>query len=126
MLFNVSIYVLITHSSNVSNCQGQMRDPSTKRRIFSSVSALGRAGTSVLDSVEALSDLLLVAGTEAEHTAAANVTKGTNYVITEEYTGIIYTRARGRQMIFKISSDQIGTTWQLGAPRIDIKADGRR
>ena len=71
MLFNVSIYVLITHSSNVSNCQGQMRDPSTKRRIFSSVSALGRAGTSVLDSVEALSDLLLVAGTEAEHTAAS-------------------------------------------------------
>jgi hypothetical protein len=71
MLFNVSIYVLITHSSNVSNCQGQMIDPSTKRRIFSSVSALGGAGASVLDSVEALSDLLLVAGTEAEHTAAS-------------------------------------------------------
>ena len=58
--------------------------------------------------------------------AAANVTKGSNYVITEEYTGIIYTRARGRQMIFKISSDQIGTTWQLGAPRIDVRPDGRR
>jgi len=58
--------------------------------------------------------------------AAANVTKGSNYVITEEYTGIIYTRARGRQMFFKISSDQIGTTWQLGAPRIDVRPDGRR
>ena len=58
--------------------------------------------------------------------AAATVTKGSNYVITEEYTGIVYTRARGRQMIFKISSDQIGTTWQLGAPRLDIKPDGRR
>jgi len=58
--------------------------------------------------------------------AAATVTKGSNYVITEEFTGIIYTRARGRQMIFKISSDQIGTTWQMGAPRIDVRPDGRR
>jgi Na+/pantothenate symporter len=30
------------------------------------------------------------------------------------------------KMIFKIASNQLGTTWQLGAPRIDIKADGRR
>jgi hypothetical protein len=65
-------------------------------------------------------------GSGTGNTASANITKGSNYVITEEYTGIVYTRARGRQMIFKISSDQIGTTWQLGAPRIDIKADGRR
>jgi hypothetical protein len=65
-------------------------------------------------------------GSGTGNTAAANVTKGSNYVITEEYTGIIYTRARGRQIIFKISSDQIGTTWQLGAPRLDIKPDGRR
>jgi hypothetical protein len=33
---------------------------------------------------------------------------------------------RGRQMIFKISSNQVNTTWQLGAPRIDIRPDGRR
>jgi len=58
--------------------------------------------------------------------ANGTVTKGSTYNITEEYTGIIYTRARGRQMIFKIASTQLGTTWQLGAPRIDIKADGRR
>jgi hypothetical protein len=58
--------------------------------------------------------------------ANGTVTKGSTYNITEEYTGIIYTRARGRQMIFKIASTQLGTTWQLGAPRLDIKADGRR
>jgi hypothetical protein len=58
--------------------------------------------------------------------ANGTVTKGATYNITEEYTGIIYTRARGRQMIFKIASTQLGTTWQLGAPRLDIKADGRR
>jgi hypothetical protein len=54
------------------------------------------------------------------------VIKGNTYDITEEFTGIVYTRVRGRQLIFKMSSNQIGTTWQLGAPRIDIRPDGRR
>jgi hypothetical protein len=58
--------------------------------------------------------------------ASQPVAKGSTYYITEEFTGQIYTRLRGRQMIFKISSNQIGTAWQLGAPRIDIRADGRR
>jgi hypothetical protein len=54
------------------------------------------------------------------------VVKGNTYNITEEFTGQIYTRLRGRQMIFKIDSNQINTAWQLGAPRIDIRPDGRR
>jgi hypothetical protein len=65
-------------------------------------------------------------GSGTGNSAGSSVIKGSTYNITEEYTGIIYTRARGRQMIFKIASDQIGTTWQFGAPRIDIKPDGRR
>lgn len=44
----------------------------------------------------------------------------------EEFTGQVYIRVRGRQLIFKVSSDRLGTTWQLGAPRIDIRSDGRR
>ena len=48
------------------------------------------------------------------------------YNITEEFTGQVYTRIRGRQMIFKMESNQIGTTWQLGAPRFNIRPDGRR
>ena len=58
--------------------------------------------------------------------ASANVSKIATYNITEEFTGIIYTRARGRQMIFKIGSNQINTSWQLGAPRFDMRPDGRR
>ena len=58
--------------------------------------------------------------------ATGLVSKGSTYLITEEFTGQIFTRVRGRQMIFEIESDQINTAWQLGAPRIDIKADGRR
>ena len=57
---------------------------------------------------------------------ARSVLKGSSYVITEEFTGQIYTRVRGRQMIIKNASNKIGTTWQLGAPRLDIRKDGRR
>lgn len=65
-------------------------------------------------------------GSGAIATASGVVSKGSTYVVTEEFTGQIYTRVRGRQMIFKIESNQINTAWQLGAPRIDIKPDGRR
>jgi hypothetical protein len=58
--------------------------------------------------------------------ASQPVLQGSTYNITEEFTGQIYTRFRGRQMIFKIASNQVNTTWQLGAPRIDIRPDGRR
>jgi hypothetical protein len=44
----------------------------------------------------------------------------------EEFTGQVYVRVRGRQMIMKIESNQLGCAWQLGSPRIDIKQDGRR
>jgi hypothetical protein len=54
------------------------------------------------------------------------VAKGSSYVITEEFTGQIFTRVRGRQLIFEIESNQINTAWQLGSPRLDIKPDGRR
>jgi hypothetical protein len=44
----------------------------------------------------------------------------------EQYTGQIYTRVRGRQMAIKVESNTLGTTWQLGSPRIDARPDGRR
>ena len=65
-------------------------------------------------------------GSGVSSTASAPVVKSSTYVITEQFTGQIYTRARGRQLIFKIASTDLGTTWQLGAPRIDIRQDGRR
>ena len=44
----------------------------------------------------------------------------------DEYTGQVYIRIRGRQMQMKITSNTLGTQWQLGAPRIDMRPDGRR
>ncbi len=65
-------------------------------------------------------------GSGATSTAGAPVSKISTYNVTEEFTGQVFTRMRGRQIIFKISSNQINTSWQLGAPRIDIRPDGRR
>jgi hypothetical protein len=65
-------------------------------------------------------------GSGVTSSAAQPVAKSNTYVITEQFTGMIFTRMRGRQMIFKIGSNQLNTAWQLGAPRIDIRPDGRR
>ena len=50
----------------------------------------------------------------------------TAVIPVEQFTGQINTRVRGRQMAFKIASTAAGVTWQLGAPRMDIRPDGRR
>ena len=44
----------------------------------------------------------------------------------EQWTNEIDMRVRGRSFAFRISSSGEGTTWKLGAPRIDIRPDGRR
>lgn len=44
----------------------------------------------------------------------------------EQYTKQVFLRFRGRQMAFRIESNTIGTQWQLGNPRIDIRSDGRK
>jgi hypothetical protein len=55
----------------------------------------------------------------------SNVIKSSTYPV-EQFTGQIYTRVRGRQMSMRIGSTDLGTAWQLGAPRIDIRPDGKR
>ena len=44
----------------------------------------------------------------------------------QEFDGQVYTRLRARQMSFRIESTGLGVAWQLGAPRIDIRPDGKR
>jgi hypothetical protein len=61
-----------------------------------------------------------VAGT----TLTRNVTTATGAI--DQYTNQVFIRARGRQMNFKISSDTLGTQWQLGDTRVDAQPDGKR
>jgi hypothetical protein len=65
-------------------------------------------------------------------TSAQNYQNQITYNI-QQFTQQVYVRIRGRQMAFRVSSgttgnalDGLGVQWQLGAPRIDIRPDGRR
>ncbi len=57
-------------------------------------------------------------------TSAQSYAGQTTYNV-QQFTEIVYSRVRGRQMAFKIESNSIGTQWQLGVPRIDVRPDGR-
>ena len=59
------------------------------------------------------------------------VTSKVSYATTttynvQQFTQQVFVRIRGRQMAFRLESNTLGTQWQLGAPRIDVRADGRR
>lgn len=42
------------------------------------------------------------------------------------FTDQLFTRIRGRSVILRVSSDEVGVAWRLGTPRFDIRLDGRR
>jgi hypothetical protein len=58
-------------------------------------------------------------------TSAQNYATQSTYNV-QQFTQEVFTRIRGRQMAFRVECDSLGTQWQLGVPRIDIRPDGRR
>lgn len=58
--------------------------------------------------------------------SSAGTVARSSTVPVEQFTGQINVRVRGRQMSFKVGSTMVGVQWQLGAPRIDIRPDGRK
>jgi hypothetical protein len=44
----------------------------------------------------------------------------------QQFTPQVNVRIRGRQMAMRVGSTGLGVAWQLGAPRIDIRADGKK
>jgi hypothetical protein len=53
------------------------------------------------------------------------VTKTASHPV-EQFTDPLFTRLRGRSMSLRIESNQTGTAWRLGDPRLDLRTDGRR
>jgi hypothetical protein len=43
-----------------------------------------------------------------------------------QYTPEVFIRTRSRQMSLKIKSEDLDVNWQLGVPRLDARADGKR
>lgn len=46
--------------------------------------------------------------------------------VVEQYTEQVPIRVRGRQIALRLESDTLGTAWQLGTPRVDMRPDGGR
>lgn len=44
----------------------------------------------------------------------------------EQFTGQLNIRIRGRQLVMRVGSDQLGLMWQWGAMRLDLRPDGLR
>ena len=57
---------------------------------------------------------------------SSNAITRTATIPIEKFTGQVFTRVRGRQFAMKVESTALGVSWQLGAPRLDMKLDGRR
>ena len=64
--------------------------------------------------------------TQSGSATVTNTGTAPSVINVDQYTGQVYIRVRGRQMQMQITSNTLGTQWQLGAPRIDIRPDGRR
>jgi hypothetical protein len=57
--------------------------------------------------------------------SASGVTRSVSGTI-EQYTELLNIRLRAHAVTFKISSNQAGTGWRLGSPRVRVRADGRK
>jgi hypothetical protein len=53
-------------------------------------------------------------------------TQPVTQTVVGQYTQQVYIRARGRQIALRVESNTLGVQWQLGSPRLDSRADGRR
>jgi len=58
-------------------------------------------------------------------TSTSGVTRSAT-VPVEQFTEQVHVRLRGRSLALKLESDALGVQWRLGAPRVDIRQDGRR
>lgn len=70
-------------------------------------------------------------GANYSRSDSPDVVSANNYIgqrtyNVQQFTQYVYVRVRGRQMAFRVGSNELGVAWQLGAPRLDVRPDGRR
>ena len=88
---------------------------------------------STVESPSATMTLIPMSGSGSGYNSPQSLGGSSSAVVTrtatvpiEKFTNIVYVRVRGRQMILRMESSDLGVAWQLGAPRIDLRPDGRR
>ena len=67
-----------------------------------------------------------VAGLSSMQNTASGISGSEVSTQVYDYTQEVWVRIRGRQLVFRVESDQLGIKWQLGSPRLQIQSDGRR
>ena len=66
------------------------------------------------------------ASVTAEFEKSGDVTRSAVINGADDYTDEVFLRLRGRQVNLKVESNEVGVNWRLGAPRLDMRPDGRR
>jgi hypothetical protein len=59
-------------------------------------------------------------------TSTQAYSNATPFYGTQQFTQQLNIRVRGRQMAMMVGSNTLGTQWQVGIPRIDVRPDGRK
>ena len=106
------------------------------RRVIPDVNFTGSETVNPVTSATIVPEVTMTVGVRNFPGAASSTTNAegettakdvvTSTATIDQYTNQVFIRARGRQMNFKISSDNVGTQWQLGMPRVDARPDGLR
>jgi hypothetical protein len=65
-------------------------------------------------------------GIDDEDDSSAVTRSGLSTLTVERFTKKTYPRLRARSVRLTIRSDDIGVSWRMGAPRIDIRSDGKK
>ncbi len=63
---------------------------------------------------------------DAYGSSNSNAITKTASVPVEQFTDQVFIRLRGRSLSLRVESNQTNTAWRLGAPRLDLRTDGRR
>lgn len=93
------------------------------RRIIPDITFEG--STAAIPSVTMTLKMRTTPGSAYHDTGTASATRSAT-VPVEQYTDEVWLRLRGRQAMFRIESTSTGVQWQLGTPRVEAQADGRR
>ena len=93
------------------------------RRILPDVSFFGSTDPAPVVSLSLKPRNFSGSGFGTSDTSTITATKT---VDVQEYTEQAFVRIRGRQMALRVESSDTNIAWKLGAPRIDVKPDGRR
>jgi hypothetical protein len=97
------------------------------RRIIPDVNFRGSASaTPTVELTVGVRNFPGAANATANASNINNERNVTSTAVIDQYTNQVFVRCRGRQLNFKIASDGLGVTWQLGLPRVDARPDGTR